>query len=229
LDGEPMCLASTEIPDIPIILSLHGFLPGNPSEVKSKLGPLVRILKHLAATENVESTLLLLPSKLSEPTESPKNVHQHQARSAQASEEEEPLDLPSSMPSLDTQAASNATKNFTLPSAVPACFSSQESCENTTNFCSGHGSCYKAHAKCYKCRCGSTLARVNEDGTKKTVQWGGAACEKKDISMPFILFATFGVAIAGLIAGSIGMLYNMGSQELPSVLGAGVAGPKAGK
>lgn len=73
------------------------------------------------------------------------------------------------------------------------------------------------------------MVRVNEDGTQKTVQWAGAACQKKDVSVPFLLFAGFGIVMAALIAGAIGMLYNMGSQELPSVIGAGVAGPKAGK
>ena len=71
--------------------------------------------------------------------------------------------------------------------------------------------------------------RVNDDGTKKTTQWGGFACQKKDVSVPFILFATFGVFMAAVIAGGIGLLYNMGAEPLPSVIGAGVAGPKAGK
>ncbi|EXJ78036.1 hypothetical protein A1O3_09196 [Capronia epimyces CBS 606.96] len=230
LGNERLCLASVEIPNIPIILSLYGYLPTNPSEVKTKLPSLIRILKHLSASENVESTVLLLPSKLSKTSD--KHAHQHHARTPETSEEE-PLDLPSATPkdtlSLDNTASSNASKNFTLPSALPACFTSQSACENTTNLCSGHGSCYQAHANCFKCRCGTTLVRVNEDGTKKTVQWGGAACQKKDISTPFILFAGFGVVMTALIAGAIGMLFNMGSQELPSVIGAGVAGPKAGK
>lgn len=71
--------------------------------------------------------------------------------------------------------------------------------------------------------------RVNDDGSKKTVQWGGGACEKKDISVPFVLFASFGTVMLALVAGAVGMLYSMGSQELPSVLGAGVVGPSARK
>lgn len=59
------------------------------------------------------------------------------------------------------------------------------------------------------------------------MQWGGNACQKKDVSMEFILFASFGVVFTAIIAGSIGMLFNMGSQELPSVIGAGVVGPRA--
>jgi hypothetical protein len=61
------------------------------------------------------------------------------------------------------------------------------------------------------------------------VQWGGTACEKKDVSVEFWLFASFGIAMTGLVAGAIGLLYIMGTEELPSVIGAGVAGPRATK
>ncbi|KIW23527.1 uncharacterized protein PV07_11719 [Cladophialophora immunda] len=230
------CLAASEIPNIPIILSLHSFLPSNPSDVKTKLNSLVRILKHFSATDNVESTLLLLPStkRLKNPKKKKAHSHKHAARSAQESEEER-LDLPSTTPTpssvseFDTITPANTSSNFTLPSVIPACFASQSACENTTNSCSGHGSCYKAHSNCFKCRCTSTLVRINEDGTKKTVKWGGNACQKKDISVPFVMFASFGVVMTALVAGAIGMLYSMGAQELPSVIGAGVAGPRTAK
>ncbi len=45
--------------------------------------------------------------------------------------------------------------------------------------------------------------------------------------MPFFLFAGFGVLMTALVVGAVGMLYGMGSQELPSVIGAGVTGPRA--
>lgn len=61
----------------------------------------------------------------------------------------------------------------------------------------------------------------------KTVQWGGNACQKKDVSNEFILFAVVGVFFTAIVAGGIGMLFNMGSQDLPSVIGAGVVGPRA--
>jgi hypothetical protein len=59
-------------------MSLHGFLPSKPSEVKSKLASLIRILKHFSATEDIESTALFLPSKLPEPSK--KNTHHNLAR-----------------------------------------------------------------------------------------------------------------------------------------------------
>lgn len=45
--------------------------------------------------------------------------------------------------------------------------------------------------------------------------------------MEFWLFAGFGVAMAAAIAWGVGLLFSMGGEELPSVLGAGVVGPRA--
>lgn len=59
------------------------------------------------------------------------------------------------------------------------------------------------------------------------MKWGGNACQKKDVSAEFILFAGFGLFFTAVVVGGIGMLYSMGSQELPSVIGAGVVGPRA--
>ena len=102
-------------------------------------------------------------------------------------------------------------------------------CTNTTNACSGHGKCYQAHNNCFRCKCAATVLRQYENGGKKTIQWGGGACEKKDVSVPFILFASIGVAGVTLVAGAIGMLYGMGSVELPKVLSAGVGGARPPK
>lgn len=218
------------------MLSLHSVLPtaGDTKTISSTIGPLTRILRHLSSTQNIESTILLLPTKLS-----PSHAHKHsqkelRRRAEDSSAEETRLDLPSAFPTLrpeqyDGFASNTSNTTRPLPSVIPACFSSMSACTNTTNACSGHGKCYLAHNNCYKCRCNSTVVRVNDDGTKKTVQWGGGACEKKDVSVPFVLFASFGTVMLALIVGAIGMLYNMGSQPLPSVLAAGVVGPSARK
>jgi hypothetical protein len=63
------------------------------------------------------------------------------------------------------------------------------------------------------------------EGKLKKTYWGGPACQKKDISVQFWLFVMVGVALAFLVSSGIGMLYSMGSEELPSVIGAGVSGP----
>lgn len=192
-------------------------------DAPQNINKLLRTLSHLSATANLESTVLITPPK------SKLKKAKHERR---ADPEEEPLEfLPEepepaskSFPSIN---AANTSRP--LPSIIPQCFSTKDACEETTNSCSGHGDCYKAHIGCYKCNCGRTLVRVSPDGGNKTVQWGGNACQKKDVSMEFALFATFGIVMVALVAGALGALYSMGSQELPSVIGAGVAGPKAQK
>ena len=59
--------------------------------------------------------------------------------------------------------------------------------------------------------------------------WGGAACQKKDVSAPFFLLAGLTIALVGVVSWGIGLLMSVGQEELPSVIGAGVAGPRAQK
>jgi hypothetical protein len=117
---------------------------------------------------------------------------------------------------------------------APICHASNTSCAESTNDCSGHGSCYLKYGSgvegttgnCYACQCKQSIVR-NSDGTSKTVQWGGSACQKRDISSPFFLVAGVGLLAMVLVGSAIGMLFSMGSQELPSVISAGVGGPKS--
>ncbi|KAJ5936445.1 hypothetical protein N7454_005080 [Penicillium verhagenii] len=117
---------------------------------------------------------------------------------------------------------------------APVCYASNSSCTDTTNNCSGHGYCYLKYGSgsdattgnCYACRCQQTIVRKN-DGTTQKVQWGGPACQKKDISSPFLLIAGVSVFAVIMVSTAIGMLFSMGQQELPSVIGAGVGGSKA--
>lgn len=220
------CLEASEIPQLPLVLALQSVIPASADALSTTILPLKRILTHLLATQGVESTILLLPSKLL-PQSTSTHSHAHARR-----QEETPLSLnPQSKDQPVHILASNKTSNATnpLPRVIPACFESLDSCNNVTNFCSGHGDCYEARNKCFRCKCGSTVVRTNDDGTTKSVHWGGMACEKKDVSVPFILFAGFGVIFTALVVGAIGMLYGMGSENLPSVLSAGVAGPTARK
>ncbi|OQE14459.1 hypothetical protein PENFLA_c038G03658 [Penicillium flavigenum] len=117
---------------------------------------------------------------------------------------------------------------------APICHVSNSSCAESTNDCSGHGSCYLKYGSglegttgnCYACQCKQSIVR-NSDGTSKTVQWGGSACQKRDISSPFFLVAGVSLLAIILVGSAIGMLFSMGSQELPSVISAGVGGPKS--
>ncbi|RMZ85231.1 hypothetical protein DV738_g194, partial [Chaetothyriales sp. CBS 135597] len=204
------CLAASEIPTIPLVLTLYSVLPESGAGVPDSIQSLIRILKHLSATQGLESTLLLLPSKLV-------------AEKAQKRSTETPLDLhlePTLSPVEYSSPVYGQASNLTLPDVVPQCFASKAACTNTTNACSGHGQCYAASASCFKCRCSATVERVYDDGSKKTVQWGGNACEKKDVSVPFIIFASFGLVFTALVVGGIGLLFSIGSEALPSVLSA---------
>ena len=68
---------------------------------------------------------------------------------------------------------------------------------------------------------------MNEDGTIKTTQWGGPACQKKDISAAFWLLAGFSIVMMATVSWGVGLLFSIGQEDLPSVIGAGVAGPRA--
>ncbi|KAF2085602.1 hypothetical protein K490DRAFT_46276 [Saccharata proteae CBS 121410] len=120
-----------------------------------------------------------------------------------------------------------------LKGILPACFASKSACESSTNNCTGHGHCYKKYTDpdrdnlaCYTCKCSASV-RKNRDGTEKTTYYGGPACQKKDVVVPFWLFTGFAVGMAFLLSYGIGLLYSMGNEELPSVIGAGVSGPQA--
>jgi hypothetical protein len=66
------------------------------------------------------------------------------------------------------------------------------------------------------------------DGSElaKRTYWGGAACQKQDVSSPFWLLVGITVVLAGITSAGIGMLFSVGEEKLPSVIGAGVSGPR---
>ncbi|KAK8183032.1 hypothetical protein IWZ00DRAFT_513474 [Phyllosticta capitalensis] len=126
--------------------------------------------------------------------------------------------------------SSHAQAANPLRGILPACFSSQAACDTATNSCMGRGKCVKKYTDkdnnnkaCFACKCAPQL-NTTKAGTK-TTYYGGPACQKKDVSVPFWLFAGFAVAIAFTISWGVGLLYSMGEEELPSVIGAGVSGP----
>lgn len=124
--------------------------------------------------------------------------------------------------------------NRTIPkTTTPVCWSSENACKINTADCSRHGSCTKKYsekvsddetgAECWACACQPSY--VDQAEGRKTIFWGGPACQKKDISMPFFLFAGFTIAALAALSYGIGLLYSIGQEDLPSVLGAGVAPP----
>ncbi|KAB5578754.1 hypothetical protein GE09DRAFT_951202 [Coniochaeta sp. 2T2.1] len=127
----------------------------------------------------------------------------------------------------DNQAKASKTR-------IPACFASLNTCETRTNNCSGgHGRCVdryandtKAKQPCFACHCMRTVVlNGTEQGAfgKKTTQWAGSMCQKKDVSVQFWLLAGFTIGIVGVVTFAIGMLYSVGEEKLPGVIGAGVS------
>ena len=129
-------------------------------------------------------------------------------------------------------AQSMRLSNSTIPkTTIPSCHYSEAECISKTAGCATHGKCVKKYtekvsedeegAECWACQC--IPSRVGSGQSFKTIYWGGPACQKKDISVPFLLFAGFTIAAVTTISYAIGLLYGIGEEDLPSVLGAGVA------
>ncbi|KXX76790.1 hypothetical protein MMYC01_205468 [Madurella mycetomatis] len=127
-----------------------------------------------------------------------------------------------------------ADKPDRRPKAIPQCFNSFDSCMSRTANCSGHGECANKYGKgsstsCFSCVCKASVVQP-ADGQlakgRKTIHWGGNMCQKEDISVPFWLIAGFTVTIVGAITFAIGLLFSVGEEKLPGVIGAGVSRSK---
>jgi hypothetical protein len=142
---------------------------------------------------------------------------------------EEPMtELPNASPSNFAPVNSNQTSNHTLRGIIPQCHSSFDTALQATNNCSGHGEIFRKYGDkdkpdvgCYACKCVTSIDIVN--GKQVFYHWGGAACQKIDISSQFWLIASFIMAIIGW---AIGMMFSIGQEKLPGVIGAGVSAAK---
>ena len=150
-------------------------------------------------------------------------------------QQEEPLEDFSSTsmttsPEISTQ--QEVPKNNTLPRGIlKICHPNLQTAIKDTNNCSSHGKVYLRSSgviDCYACRC-STTSNTDADGKTKTVFWGGPACQKKDVSFQFWLLAGMTILLVSIAGWGVGLLVSIGQEDLPSVIGAGVAGPRAQK
>ncbi|KAI1803585.1 hypothetical protein F4811DRAFT_524050 [Daldinia bambusicola] len=112
---------------------------------------------------------------------------------------------------------------------LPACFASQNACVTATDACSGRGECFNrwgavegAKRACFACHC-MTTNETDAKGRVSLYHWGGASCQKRDISTPFWLFAGVSIALVATVAFAIGLLFSVGEEKLPGVIGAGVS------
>ncbi|KAI1496983.1 hypothetical protein F5X99DRAFT_398394 [Biscogniauxia marginata] len=134
----------------------------------------------------------------------------------------------------DVKASSKPAKSFYAaadrPTVIPSCFASHNACMTATNECSGHGACIDkwtdSEESCFFCRC--KAAKEYDEVYKRDLlyQWGGGACQKRDVSTPFWLFAGVTIALVSTVAFSIGLLFSVGEEKLPGVIGAGVSRSK---
>jgi len=143
----------------------------------------------------------------------------------------------SSAPSKSKQLqTSNSTGNHTYKPLLPvpvSCYPSLDSCVADTQNCTGNGLCYKKYGTegkqaCFACGCTARNETFSwgEKGSRRgsrLTYYGGGACQKQDVSGPFWLIVTFTVVMVGLIGWAIGMLYSIGEEPLPGVIGAGVS------
>ncbi|MCJ1320289.1 hypothetical protein MMC15_005627 [Xylographa vitiligo] len=211
------------------------------------------LLNKFVHQENIqESTVVLMPPASQQAKRSaetygsykvPTNTFQKREQ-----QEEEPLSVYHpfiSPPAVhDSMPTYVHTTNFSSRPKVtmPICHSTEALCVSTTQGCSGHGNCYKKNRDptgeesandCWACGCTPSVVDVKNDENKtigiKTTNWGGPACQKKDVSAPFFLLAGFTIFIVATLSWGIGLLYSIGEEDLPSVIGAGVTGPRAQK
>ncbi|TVY42275.1 putative endoplasmic reticulum membrane protein [Lachnellula occidentalis] len=125
------------------------------------------------------------------------------------------------------QSSNSSNASGPIVGVPPVCHSSNDTCTSATNSCSGRGRCFQKSATCFTCGC----AAQNETShtVMRTSYYGGSACQKKDVSTSFWLIATSSIVMMGLMGWAIGMLFSIGEEKLPGVIGAGVSsnrGPK---
>ena len=116
----------------------------------------------------------------------------------------------------------NDTKAPKESDFIGKCFSSEKDLNKATLNCSSHGTAMqssKGGAKCYVCKCQQT-----KDKNGRVTPWAGAACQKQDVSKPFVLLLSTTLGLIFVILYSVYYLFNEGEKELPSVL-AGISIP----
>ncbi|UZJ55197.1 hypothetical protein CBS101457_004517 [Exobasidium rhododendri] len=105
---------------------------------------------------------------------------------------------------------------------IGKCFTEASALMKATADCSGHGKAIqssKGGRKCYRCSCQQTKGKGG-----KVISWAGAACQKQDISKPFVLLLITTIGLISVIMAAVLYLFSEGQQELPSVL-AGISIP----
>lgn len=185
--------------------------------------------------------LVLIPLPASVDSKNPyglyeKAVHNHMVKSRREPAEAPMTEKVSPYKSMQIK-STNISTNTSRPvrGVLPACFSSRDECEAMTSGCSGRGECYKKYSNtgskggCFTCGCRATNETFTFMNTQRRTisHWGGAACQKKDVSSPFWLITVFTIVMVATISWGIGLMFSIGEEKLPGVIGAGVSSSKA--
>ncbi|KAI1772093.1 hypothetical protein F4818DRAFT_427623 [Hypoxylon cercidicola] len=209
------------------------------SNVIVQLSKNLEFLTAQALDGKLETTVLLLAP----PTQSEELRRRDMELDEQVmAEEQEPEAEATYVPTADSKLNGDTDKAFHAfasspkPAGVlPACFESRNACVSATGGCSGHGQCVdrwgassSTDKACFFCHCMSTVEPVGGGAENRTgvFHWGGGACHKRDVSTPFWLFAGVTLALVATVAFAIGLLFSVGEEKLPGVIGAGVSRSK---
>lgn len=190
----------------------------------------LRSIPKLAKDGSIDATVVLLPetNNNAKPSwsDKPQELRRRQAEQVISSNHK------ASSSSAHAAPTSEPDAPFVPKKALPSCFDSKESCINATGNCSSsRGECVNKYGAvpenpkkgdvCFTCHCGAT--RSKSGGVD---HWGGPTCGKKDVSVPFWLFFGFTIIIIGVVWMSISLLFSVGEEKLPGVIGAGVSRSK---
>ncbi|KAG8418617.1 hypothetical protein J3459_012220 [Metarhizium acridum] len=201
-------------------------LPNLNPELLDEVPKQIKQLLRLAKTGELQTTIVALPS-----TKSSSNwldEQQQELRRRQAEQVISSFDRPAV--NAEPTASPKPDPIFDPSERIKACYESKEACMASTRNCSSHGECQDKYAKadgskntvaCFSCHCQSTRSK---SGSLTT--WAGPTCAKKDVSVAFWLFAGFTLALVGILYLAISILFNVGEEQLPGVIGAGVSRSK---
>lgn len=189
-------------------------------------------IKQLSKKGEMNVAIVLFPevSGAQRSSENADDEDENPARKRQ--HKEEPLIYSPPVVSSIKQLQSSRSKDKPMKGIPQLCHKSLDLCVSSTNNCTGHGECFKKYGDrdkgdCYTCGCRATNDTVTwAQGTKKgwkITYWGGSACHKKDISGAFWLISVFSVTAIAVVGWGIGMLFSIGAESLPGVIGAGVS------
>ncbi|KAH7269394.1 uncharacterized protein BKA55DRAFT_588121 [Fusarium redolens] len=176
-------------------------------------------LQKLAESGELQTILVFLPLNVDSEDKSDKDqeLRRRQAETVISSIEE----------TAESPAETSTTPAKPSNPIKAVCFTSEDSCMEATGNCTGHGKCLNKYGQskdaCFACHC-----QVTKSESGSVTHWGGNMCQKQDISVQFWLFAGFTLALLTILYMAIGMLFSVGEEKLPGVIGAGVSRSKTG-